>query len=197
MPAQALYLKYRPRSFVEVEGQEHITTTLKNALALDVQRCADNDDLVEGFRPAGFEQQGDIKEQRGSILVGEDEACPCRMDGRVNHRLQRRQIIRLHPRDRPAFRDDPATRVAAGDQKHLDPVAAFTPWNFPAVIPARKISAALATGCTMVIKPSEETPATVDLLDKAAVQCVDDACRSQVSMCRAAGRIGLKCPAPF
>ncbi|WP_370208753.1 NAD-dependent succinate-semialdehyde dehydrogenase [Pararhodobacter marinus] len=43
----------------------------------------------------------------------------------------------------------------------VGPVAAFTPWNFPAVIPARKISAALATGCTMVIKPSEETPASV------------------------------------
>ncbi len=34
MPAQALYLKYRPRSFAEVEGQEHISTTLKNALVL-------------------------------------------------------------------------------------------------------------------------------------------------------------------
>jgi DNA polymerase-3 subunit gamma/tau len=34
MPAQALYLKYRPRDFAQVEGQEHITTTLKNALAL-------------------------------------------------------------------------------------------------------------------------------------------------------------------
>jgi len=34
MPAQALYLKYRPRTFAEVEGQEHVTTTLKNALAL-------------------------------------------------------------------------------------------------------------------------------------------------------------------
>jgi succinate-semialdehyde dehydrogenase / glutarate-semialdehyde dehydrogenase len=43
----------------------------------------------------------------------------------------------------------------------VGPVAAFTPWNFPAIIPARKISAALATGCTMVIKPSEETPASV------------------------------------
>ncbi|WP_127107045.1 NAD-dependent succinate-semialdehyde dehydrogenase [Pararhodobacter zhoushanensis] len=43
----------------------------------------------------------------------------------------------------------------------VGPVAAFTPWNFPCVIPARKISAALATGCTMVIKPSEETPASV------------------------------------
>ncbi|MBI3740492.1 MAG: DNA polymerase III subunit gamma/tau [Chloroflexi bacterium] len=34
MPAQALYLKYRPRSFDQVEGQDHITRTLKNALAL-------------------------------------------------------------------------------------------------------------------------------------------------------------------
>lgn len=47
------------------------------------------------------------------------------------------------------------TREAVG------PVAAFTPWNVPVVIPARKISAALAVGCTMVIKPSEETPASV------------------------------------
>lgn len=43
----------------------------------------------------------------------------------------------------------------------VGPVAAFTPWNVPVVIPARKISAALAVGCTMVIKPSEETPASV------------------------------------
>jgi succinate-semialdehyde dehydrogenase/glutarate-semialdehyde dehydrogenase len=42
----------------------------------------------------------------------------------------------------------------------LGPVAAFTPWNFPAVLPARKIAAALAAGCTVVIKPSEETPAS-------------------------------------
>ncbi len=34
MPAQALYLKYRPRTFDQVEGQEHVTRTLRNALAL-------------------------------------------------------------------------------------------------------------------------------------------------------------------
>jgi DNA polymerase-3 subunit gamma/tau len=32
MPAQALYLKYRPRAFEEIEGQTHVTHTLKNAL---------------------------------------------------------------------------------------------------------------------------------------------------------------------
>lgn len=42
----------------------------------------------------------------------------------------------------------------------LGPMAAFSGWNAPAITPARKISGALAAGCTLVIKPSEETPAT-------------------------------------
>jgi len=37
-------------------------------------------------------------------------------------------------------------------------VAAFTPWNFPALLPARKIAPALAAGCSIVIKPAEEAP---------------------------------------
>jgi len=36
--------------------------------------------------------------------------------------------------------------------------AAITPWNFPLAMIARKVAPALAAGCTMVIKPSEETP---------------------------------------
>lgn len=43
----------------------------------------------------------------------------------------------------------------------IGPVAAFVPWNFPAGSPMRKISAALAAGCSIVIKPSEETPGSV------------------------------------
>ncbi len=39
-------------------------------------------------------------------------------------------------------------------------VAALTPWNFPAVTPARKIAGALGAGCACIIKPSEETPGT-------------------------------------
>jgi succinate-semialdehyde dehydrogenase/glutarate-semialdehyde dehydrogenase len=42
----------------------------------------------------------------------------------------------------------------------VGPVAAFTPWNFPANLPARKIGGALAAGCSVVIKPAEETPGT-------------------------------------
>jgi len=42
----------------------------------------------------------------------------------------------------------------------LGPIAAFSPWNAPTITPSRKISGALAAGCPVVIKPSEETPAT-------------------------------------
>jgi len=42
----------------------------------------------------------------------------------------------------------------------LGPIAAFAPWNAPAITPARKISSALAAGCSIIIKPAEETPAT-------------------------------------
>lgn len=37
-------------------------------------------------------------------------------------------------------------------------VAAFSPWNFPAVLSARKMAAAIAAGCSLIIKPAEETP---------------------------------------
>jgi succinate-semialdehyde dehydrogenase/glutarate-semialdehyde dehydrogenase len=49
----------------------------------------------------------------------------------------------------------------------VGPVGAFVPWNFPAGGPMRKISAALAAGDTIVIKPSEEVPGTVTLIAQA------------------------------
>ena len=42
----------------------------------------------------------------------------------------------------------------------VGPVAAFTPWNFPINQVVRKVSAALATGCSMIVKAPEETPAS-------------------------------------
>jgi succinate-semialdehyde dehydrogenase/glutarate-semialdehyde dehydrogenase len=42
----------------------------------------------------------------------------------------------------------------------VGPVASFTPWNFPAITPGRKLAGALGAGCSIIIKPSEETPAT-------------------------------------
>jgi len=42
----------------------------------------------------------------------------------------------------------------------VGPVAAFSPWNFPINQAVRKISAALAAGCSIIIKAPEETPAS-------------------------------------
>lgn len=41
----------------------------------------------------------------------------------------------------------------------VGPTAAFTPWNFPVNQVVRKVGAALAAGCTMIVKAAEETPA--------------------------------------
>jgi succinate-semialdehyde dehydrogenase/glutarate-semialdehyde dehydrogenase len=52
----------------------------------------------------------------------------------------------------------------------VGPVYAACPWNMPLIFPARKIAEALAAGCTVVIKPAEETPAAAALLVKVMQQ---------------------------
>ena len=42
----------------------------------------------------------------------------------------------------------------------VGPVAAFSPWNFPALMPMRKVATAVAAGCSVIVKPAEETPGT-------------------------------------
>ncbi|MCX7317566.1 MAG: NAD-dependent succinate-semialdehyde dehydrogenase [Hyphomicrobiales bacterium] len=42
----------------------------------------------------------------------------------------------------------------------VGPVAAFTPWNFPINQVVRKLSCAVATGCSIIVKAPEETPAS-------------------------------------
>ncbi|OYV00487.1 MAG: NAD-dependent succinate-semialdehyde dehydrogenase [Burkholderiales bacterium PBB5] len=53
----------------------------------------------------------------------------------------------------------------------VGPVAAFTAWNFPVNLPARKVGSALAAGCSVVVKPAEETPGSCI----AMVRCFLDA----------------------
>lgn len=53
----------------------------------------------------------------------------------------------------------------------IGPVAAFSPWNFPTTIPSRKMAAALASGCSVIIKPAEEAPGSCLEL----ARCLDDA----------------------
>lgn len=55
----------------------------------------------------------------------------------------------------------------------IGPVAAITPWNFPAAMITRKVAPALAAGCTIIVKPAVETPLTamriLDLAHEAGV----------------------------
>lgn len=56
-------------------------------------------------------------------------------------------------------------------QQPIGPVAAFSPWNFPHFLMARKLAPALAAGCSIICKPPEETPACTSAL----MRCVADA----------------------
>lgn len=48
--------------------------------------------------------------------------------------------------------------------------AAITPWNFPAAMITRKLGPALAVGCTMVVKPAEQTPLSALALGELALE---------------------------
>jgi succinate-semialdehyde dehydrogenase/glutarate-semialdehyde dehydrogenase len=49
----------------------------------------------------------------------------------------------------------------------VGPTATFTPWNFPIYLLAKKVSAALAAGCTVISKPPEETPGCTGAMARA------------------------------
>lgn len=53
----------------------------------------------------------------------------------------------------------------------VGPVAAFSPWNFPLYLMAKKMAPALAVGCAVIAKPPEETPGCTGAL----MRCLADA----------------------
>jgi succinate-semialdehyde dehydrogenase / glutarate-semialdehyde dehydrogenase len=68
---------------------------------------------------------------------------------------------RLYGRTIPA--SAPNKRLLAVRQP-VGVVGAITPWNFPAAMVTRKVAPALAAGCTVVLKPAEQTPLTALLI---------------------------------
>lgn len=49
-------------------------------------------------------------------------------------------------------------------------VAAFSPWNFPCSMVSRKIAHALAAGCSVIVKPAEETPTAAIILGRLCIE---------------------------
>lgn len=102
-----------------------------------------------------LEQGKPLAEARQEVLGGADfldwaAAQGTRLDGRV---VQPRQTTTL--------------QLVVKDA--IGPVAAFTPWNFPINQAVRKIGVALASGCSLVVKAAEETPAAPAALVQALV----------------------------
>lgn len=64
----------------------------------------------------------------------------------------------------PAYAFEDRVRNSRVRRIPVGVVAAITPWNYPLLQVAGKLAPALAAGCTVVIKPSEVTPFSVDLL---------------------------------
>ena len=104
------------------------------------------------------QEQGKVSaEAKGEVMTSADIAEWFAEEGR-------RSYGRIIPSRNPTVRQMVVTEP-------VGVVAAFTPWNFPTLTPVRKISAALAAGCSIIVKASEETPGSCVEL----VKCFEDA----------------------
>lgn len=65
----------------------------------------------------------------------------------------------------------PTGQRALVTRQPIGPVAAFSPWNFPIYLMAKKLAPALAVGCSVIAKPPEETPGCTGAL----MRCLADA----------------------
>lgn len=92
------------------------------------------------------EQGKPLAEARGETLAAADTIDWLAEEGR-----------RTYGRVVPARAAGVEQRVV---RQPVGPVAAFTPWNFPINQVVRKLSSALATGCSIIVKAPEETPAS-------------------------------------
>lgn len=93
-----------------------------------------------------LEQGKPFAESRMEVMVTAD-----------SHDWAAEECLRTYGRIVPSRYD--GTRMYV-DYEPVGPVAAFAPWNFPALMPMRKIATAVAAGCSVICKPSEETPGT-------------------------------------
>lgn len=66
--------------------------------------------------------------------------------------------------------DSPLGQLVLTFREPVGPTAAITPWNFPAAMIARKAAAALAAGCTVVVKPAPQTPFSAIALAELALE---------------------------
>lgn len=113
----------------------------------------DKEDLAETMT---LEQGKPIKEAIGEIEYANDFNKWYAEEGK---RLYGEMIPATHTHKRMIVMKQP-----------VGVVAAITPWNFPAAMITRKVAPALAVGCTVVLKPSSQTPLTAIKLGRLALE---------------------------
>ena len=94
------------------------------------------------------------------ILSNESGKCIDEAEGEIRHSLDAlrwsaQSSLRLHGE---TLTSPSATQRNYTIKESVGVVACITPWNFPAASILVKVSAAIAAGCTVIVKPSEETP---------------------------------------
>jgi succinate-semialdehyde dehydrogenase / glutarate-semialdehyde dehydrogenase len=114
--------------------------TMRAAAALLRERAGDIARLLT------LEQGKPLAEAKGEVLAGADIIDWFADEG-----------LRVYGRIVPSRGNLAMRQMVLKDP--IGPVAAFTPWNFPINQVVRKLATALATGCSMIVKAPEETPA--------------------------------------
>ncbi|WP_106419546.1 NAD-dependent succinate-semialdehyde dehydrogenase [Salinicola tamaricis] len=117
-----------------------------------------------------FERIRDDKAAFAELIVKENGKCLSEAYAEVDYGLgfiewYAEEAKRVYGDTIPSHAADSAITVV---KEPVGPTAAITPWNFPFMMITRKIATALAAGCTMIIKPAEETPLTAYKLLEAA-----------------------------
>ncbi|NRB55984.1 MAG: NAD-dependent succinate-semialdehyde dehydrogenase [Salinicola sp.] len=115
-------------------------------------------ELLRGW----FERIRDDKAAFAELMVKENGKCLAEAYGEIEYGLG---FIEWYAEEAKRVYGDTIPSHAANAQvivvkEPVGPTAAITPWNFPFMMITRKVATALAAGCTMIIKPSEETPLT-------------------------------------
>jgi succinate-semialdehyde dehydrogenase/glutarate-semialdehyde dehydrogenase len=114
-------------------------------------------DRIDIIAPLITEEEGKpIGEARGEV---EDGADCLEFLGEEARRVYGRVLTRA-----------PGTRALV-TYEPVGPVAAFAPWNYPVSNACRKLGAAIAAGCSIILKPAEEAPSSV----LAVLECLLDA----------------------
>jgi len=102
------------------------------------------------------EQGKPLAEARGEILYGASFV-----------EFYAEQAKRIEGEILPSYRSGTRTLVL---KQPVGVVAAITPWNFPNAMITRKVSPALAAGCTVIVKPAEDTPLSALALAELAMR---------------------------